>query len=723
MYGYFQHDACKKIERQDFFRFYREFRQVILDNIPTIKELSFFDPPELQPAISAEEDRSARELRQGIEKAVEQGSPVVLGDMLLLPFEIADGTVVAKVSGLDDYLLRKVGNDWVDGLGFLLFREFLLVKRSCVDSLTGLLSSLHLEEYLDSLDGDRPGVMVLVSIYPKGTSSFQAKKSQHHSISLLKTFIENRFPIYYLGQSCFGILCEKCDSDFATEFAPALVNYLKRERCVRVHVAIVPFGNSSANSDSALALSESLMKKSWAALHVATKRGPFAFCNYSSIEDAVNHPLAAPEIMVLRWFQKESRQLDIFGLLQFDSSKKALLNSFKAVVGEDAKICTTKTSSYLLLPEKNSKDCFQAGKKILKHFGKKERSGVTINCGISSFPIAEFSKSDLLLNCRKALCHAAFLEPGSLVICDAVSFNISGDIYYGDGDLVLAVKEYRRGLSLDPNDGNLLNSLGVCYAQMNRHKLAVNCFQSACQSKNDRFMALYNLGLEQQIRNENKEAMHSFTEALKCKENEGEEKARLDMSFQLAVLCIQEGFHERAIELLVPWYTVQQKEGTGEKALRYLGEAYYGINRYRDAMKYLQKAMQYDEYDAEVLGLLGEIYLKENEGDDIGLRFCEKAVELSPDLLGLKLRLISAQIKCGDFQSALKNLQPCLRNKKVRPSALVQRGLLAWELGKYKDAEKWLLKVDSCTGIDRRAEIDARNYLNDWKKTGIQKNG
>ncbi|HIP83243.1 MAG TPA: hypothetical protein EYH19_06680, partial [Desulfocapsa sulfexigens] len=103
MFGYFQHDACKEIERQDFFRFYREFRQVIFDNIPTIKELSFLDPPELQPAISAEEDRSARELRQGIEKAVEQGSPVVLGDMLLLPFEIADGTVVAKVSGLDDY--------------------------------------------------------------------------------------------------------------------------------------------------------------------------------------------------------------------------------------------------------------------------------------------------------------------------------------------------------------------------------------------------------------------------------------------------------------------------------------------------------------------------------------------------------------------------------------------------------------------------------------------
>ncbi len=716
--GYFHHDACKRLEHQDFIRFSREFRQVIYDNIPTIKDLIFLDPPEIQPAIPPVENKSARELRQGIEKAVEQGTPVILGDMLLLPFAIGDGTVVAKVSGLDDYLLRKVGNDWLGGLGSLLYRELLLVKRSCVDSLTGLLSSLHLEEHLDSLGSNSTGVMVLVSLPPKGTGSFQAHKYQHHSISLLKNFIENRFPMYYLGQSYFGILCENCDSVFAAEFAPTLVNYLKRERSVRVHVASVPFVNSAVKADSVLTLSETLIKKAWAALHVATKRGPFAFCNYSSIEDAVNHPLAAPEKVLVRWLQVASRKLDIFGLLQFDSNKKALLNSVKTVVGDDAVLCTTDTSSYLLLPEKNSNDCLRIGKKILTHLGKTGTSGAVVNCGISAFPfsITTFRKSDLLLNCRKALCHAAFLTPGSLVVCDATSFNISGDIYYGDGDLVLAVKEYKRGLFLEPTDGNLLNSLGVCYAQMNRHKLAVECFQSACQNKTDKFMALYNLGLEQQIKNENRHAINSFSEALKLKENDGEEKARSDMSFQLAVLCIQEGLHQRALELLVPWHTVQQKTGTGKKGLRYLGEAYYGIGKARDAMKYLQQAMRYDEYDAEVLGLLGEIYLRENEGDDIGLRFCEKAVELSPDALGLKIRLASAQIQCGDLQSAFKSLQPCLRNKKIRPAALVQRGLLARELGKFKDAEKWLLKVESCPGSDHRTKVDAQNYLHDWKR-------
>ena len=712
MFGYFQHDVCKGLEHQDFFRFSREFQQVIFDNIPTIKKITFLDPPELQPAITSEEDKDIAELRQGMEKAVETGNPVILGNMLLLPFTIGDGTVVAQVEGLDNYLLRKVGNDWLNGLGLLLFREFLLVKRSCVDSLTGLLSSLHLEESLDSLDETNKGIMVLISLYPKGTSSFQAKKYQHHNISLLKNFINNRFPLYYLGQSCFGMLCVNCGSDFTAEFAPTLVDYLKRERCSRVHVAIVPFGNSDDKLKSELPLSEGVMKKAWSALHVASKRGPFAFCNYSSIENADNHPLAAPAAPLVRWFQNSSRKLNSFGLLQFDSGSKELLKSIKVIVGDAASVCTHDKAIYLLLPENNAKDCLKTGKKILQHFAKKDTIELAINCGISSFPTDIFKKSELLLNCRKALCHAAFLAPGSLVICDAVSFNISGDIYYGDGDLVLAVKEYQRGLLLDSTDGNLLNSLGVCYAQMNRHKMAVDCFKRACQSENDQFMALYNLGLEQQINNENLQAMHSFNEALNFPEEEGEEKARLDMSFQLAVLCIQKGRYEQALNLLLPWYTVQNKTGNGEKGLRYLGEACYGLGKSREAMKYLQQAMRYDEYDAEVLGLLGEIYLAENEGDDIALRFCEKAVELSPDSPGLKVRLASAQIQCGDFRLALKNLQPCLRNKKTRPAALVQRGLLSQEQEKLKDAEKWFLKVATCPGADSKTVAAARNYLN-----------
>ncbi len=716
MFGYFQHEVCKGLERSDFFRFSKEFQQVIHDNIPTIEDVIFFDSPQLHPAVTLEEGKEEKELRQGMEKAVEQGSPVLAGDMMFLPFSVGNSSIVAQVKGLDDYLVRKIGNDWLDNLSTLLLREFLLVKRACVDSLTGLLSSLHLEEYLDAIEGHRQGVMVLVTVYPKSSNSFQAKEYQHRTVSHLTNFLEDRFALYHLGQSCFGILCENCDSDFSAGFVPSLVNYLKKERCSRVHVASVSYGGMSEQVDSSQLLSEVVMKKAWAALHVASKRGPFAFCNFSSIEDASTHPLAPPSPHLVRWLRTVSRKLKDFSLIQFDSGSELLVESVVNVTGSDSKYFVDDNSVYLVLPEKDGKEAFKRGTKILQNFSEKENNVKTVNAGISSFPLSDFRKSDLLLNCRKALCHAAFLEPGSLVCCDAVSFNISGDIYYGDGDIVRAVKEYQQGLLLEPSNGNLLNSLGVCYAQMSKHKMAVDCFRMASESKEDQFMAFYNLGLEQQIQDENKQAIDSFTKGLALPEKDDEEKARKDMSFQLAVLCIEEKEYQKGLDILLPLYEIERAADGGYKAIRYLGEACYGLGRHRDAMKYLQQAMRYDEYDAEVLGLLGEIYLKENEGDDIALRLCEKAVELSPYSLSLKIRLAAAQIQCGDLETALQNLQPCLRNKKYRQAALLQRGLLSREQGQLRAAEKWFVKVEACPCGDFAIVHEARNVLKDLRK-------
>ena len=719
MFGYFQHEGCKGLERKDFFRFAKEFQQVIHENIPTIESVIFFDPPEQQPAVSLKENKEEKELRQSMELAMKKQRPVISGNAMVLPFPAGDSSVVARVTGLDDYLVRKVAGDWLEKLSLLLLREFLLVKRACIDPLTGLLSSLHLEEYLDSSNGFEQGVLVLLTVYPKSSGSFQAREYQHRTVSLLADFLEDRFPLYYLGQSCFGIVCENCDSDFVAEFTPSLVNYLKRKRCSRVHVASAAFGGISKQTQTVQPPSEEIMKKAWVALHVASRRGPFAFCNFSSLENAENHPLAPPSELLVRWFRASSRKLEKLSLIQFDFAGEKLIESFVSIVGSDARYFTDRNSVFLLLQEKGSKKAVRTGEEILRRFSKRAGSKRAVNAGISSFPFANFKKTELLQNCRKALCHAAFLEPGSLVCCDAVTFNVSGDIYYGDGDLVLAVKEYQRGLLFDSSDGNLLNSLGVCYAQMNKHKLAVECFQKASKSKADRFMALYNLGMEQQIQDENEEAIDSFTRALALTEKKNEEKARKDMSFQLSVLCIQKGEYQKGLDFLLPWYENTKKANDGgQGALRYLGEACYGLGMHHEAMKYLQQAMRYDEYNAEVLGLLGEIYLKENEGDDIALRLCEKAVELSPYSHSLKLRLANAQIQCGDYVNALKNLQSSLRSKRYRPTALLQRGVLAFEQDQLKIANKWFAKVELCPGSDSGIVREAQNYLKDIRKRG-----
>ncbi len=714
MFGYFQHDLCKGLERSDFFRFSSEFRKVIYENIPTVTEIVFLDPPEQLPAGSTTECEEQKKIRIRIEEAVEYGRPVLLEGILFLPFKVLDSTVVAQANGIDAYVSRKIGSDWLNGLSAAIIREFLLVKRASVDPLTGLLSSLHLEEYLDNRDSKRFGVMVLLTVYPKSSSSFQAKKYQHRTVSLLKAFVDNRFPLYYLGQSCFGIVCERCDTQFIAEFAPSLVNYLKRCGCYRVHVASAPFDEREIESPDTTPEppSETLMKKVWTALHVATRRGPFAFCNYGSLKRAADHSLAPPPAVLARWLRRKTRLMRQFALLQFDQINKALLQSVRSFSAEGWEMFCGENELYLLLPEKGG-TAAATGREILDTVQKRNPAAEKINCGIGVFPTGDFRKSEMLLNCRKALSHAAFLEPGSVVVCDEVSCNIAGDMFYGDGDIILAVKEYKRGLLLQPEDGNLLNSLGVCYAQMNRHKLAMECFSKACESKKDRFMALYNLGLEQQILNDKKGAIKTFSEALALPEKDGEQKARKDIGFQSGVLCVEEGMYQRGLDLLMPWYKGEKKVGREGKVLRFLGECYAGLGRRREAMKYLQLAMRYDEYDAEVLGLLGEMYLKENEGDDIALRFCEKAVELNPDSPALRLRLATAQIEYGDFDKGIQTLKPCLRNKVTRAGALLQRGVMAYEQGRRKESERWFAKAVSCPEgkINPEMRESVRYYL------------
>lgn len=694
MFGYFQHELCNNLEHNDFFRFTNEFLQVVHANIPTIERVQFLDSISQQPANSSEESEEDRFLRDAMLEAADSGRPVLAGSLLFLPFPVQRGTVIAGVEGLDEYLVRKVGKDWIEGLLSLLLREFLMVKRACVDPLTGLLSSLHLEEYLDSETSAQQGALVLLSVYPKTSSSFSAKKYQHRTVSLLKSFVNIRFPLYYLGQSCFAIVCENCEHDFVSEFAPLLVNYFKREGCSRVHVSTVSFSDNKTTLEASLPVSESLMKKAWSALHIASKRGPFAFCHSSSLENVEGHPLVPPSIRLKHWLQRVARKCDAFSLLQFASNEEELLKSITEGTGGKGKIIAEENGHYLFYPSVDTTEIKNMAREIISAWAGKSSGTGLINVGISIYSVPGRNKSDQLLNCRKALCHADFLEPGSVVICDGVSFNISGDIYYGDGDLMMAVREYRKGLTLAPENGNLLNSLGVCYAQMNRHTAAIDCFQKACSSEADRFMAFYNLGLEQEIQGDTTGAIASLHHALDCPVTEEQKKIRKDISFQLAVLYTGEKQYKRALKLLQPWFESEREVESGGKALKYLGEIYCGLGRNQDAMKYLQQAMRYDEYDAEVLGLLGEMYLIENEGDDIALRFCEKAAELNPDSLRLQVRLAKAQIQCGDLMTAGRTLQPCLRNRKTRLAALQQKEILAREQGQARVAAKWAAKAE-----------------------------
>ena len=139
-----------------------------------------------------------------------------------------------------------------------------------------------------------------------------------------------------------------------------------------------------------------------------------------------------------------------------------------------------------------------------------ELGDASVTIGIASFPTIDFPQNRILDNARKALEHAAFFGPGSVVSFDAVSLNISGDQYYQEGDIDGAIAEFHKALELDPENVNVHNSLGVCYGVREEYQKAAASFETASRLDPSEPMSLYNRGLVRLMADE------GAPEALRC---------------------------------------------------------------------------------------------------------------------------------------------------------------------------------------------------------------
>ncbi len=120
-------------------------------------------------------------------------------------------------------------------------------------------------------------------------------------------------------------------------------------------------------------------------------------------------------------------------------------------------------------------------------------AGAMTTAGFASTEQTHVSASFLPYASFLALLHASLLGRGNMAVFDHVTLNVHGDLLVSWGDVPGACAAYRRGLKLRPGDINLLNSLGVCLADMRRFKQAKACFRTVLSANPDNFMALYNL--------------------------------------------------------------------------------------------------------------------------------------------------------------------------------------------------------------------------------------
>ena len=272
----------------------------------------------------------------------------------------------------------------------------------------------------------------------------------------------------------------------------------------------------------------------------------------------------------------------------------------------------------------------------------------TVSTGIASYPFVDFKKDEIIDNALKALNHATFFGPNSVVSFDAVSLNISGDQLYQKGDINGAIEEFKKALLIDPSNVNVHNSLGVCYGGLGAYEKAIKSFEAAIQLDPGEVMAVYNAGLANSLINNKDKALEHFLQA----DSLGEEL--FEVAFQTGKLYLEKGQFKKGRNFLEKAIRLRPESGP---AFRYLGECYAALKMTDEALAAYKKAIKQNPGDADSLSALGYLLDVQGESIEISTIFCQQSVEISPDNGLFRHRLGQLYLKQNQLEDALKEFK------------------------------------------------------------------
>ncbi len=548
---------------------------------------------------------------------------------------VGAGTEVLEVAG--GHLLEKSRT---------ISRELHLVKLGAIDPLTRLGNGLVLQSRLNVIGkraDDLGNALILFDLCPPANEAGRLGSAVAKLGACLQALIGHlAFPCH-LGNGLFGLCWEGATEEAAAKMAEQVLQWLKRDNLTRGHVGIV-----ACTEDPP----EVILDHAWQALLTARKRGPFGLCSYATLVNRASHPLYPPPGKTVRRLRNLMKGVKQFGLVELrsDLSSSSFPEELLAKLSGTS-VATGLGGGYVFLPEMPEKEVLAWCRKAQAMFAE---VGLSFSMGGCVYPFANFRKGEVVGNCRKALLHTAFFGPGTCTIFDGVSLNISGDVYYNEGDLVKASREYQRGLKLDPENVNLLNSMGVTMAQMARYSKAIPYFEKVLEVDPRDFMALCNLGFAHVAMGDFAQAITAFEEGVCCAD------AHFDLLFQLGKIYSGQGRYKDAIRVLVQAETMGPAsiEDVSHGAVhRFLGEAYYYEKNVKKGMASLQRAIRYNSQDALSLSLLGDLYAEGGEGVDIGLTLCRQAVEIDPENWHYWLRLGKLLVATGQLLEAQEALE------------------------------------------------------------------
>ena len=596
------------------------------------------------------------------------------------------------VYDVDPALLHKMAGDWLLELQAALLQRFSSVRRMYTDPLTGLYNQRALDLVLT-------GSSCWKSLFFIATASRQRTIATGcQKILQLASLLDvvTADPLFYFGQGIFGHVSLHCDRRLALDFSHRLITRLKREGLRRVHIGFSCLSDTVSPGQ--------ILDDCWSALVEAERRGPFSLCDAVFLHNRDSHPLAMPPQYILRKLQRNWNGLDRFGLLLVSSTSEdsAPVPDLAPLLPDECFSITLPDGKHcILFPDYSAARTASRVKQLAADI--ETTAGKRPAMGFCHWPTTGPGRIDCLRNCQKAIVHGSFYGTGAVVSFDYLSLNVSGDLYFDEGDYKQAIKEYQAGLKMHPGDINLLNSLGVALAEVNRHREAIGCFSAVLKKQADNHMALVNKGMSCRQVGRNNEAIQCFEKALQCPDHG--EHASLELYFQLSRLYCRFEKYDRAVTLLNQWAAVKGEPGEC-MFFKLLGQACMGAGQNREAIRALQRSLRIYPGNGDSLSMLGLLYVLEDEGEEVGLSLCERAIGMDQTEAEHLYRYAEALLYLGRLDEALSAVRLALRQQRNHDRSVLLRGRIYEALGaNYRAKQSYRRVITMKSATEGRKKI------------------
>jgi tetratricopeptide (TPR) repeat protein len=643
--------------------------------------------------------------------------PRLLDDQLVIPFSLSSGEQgAAMISEIDPAFLRKMSASWLRDVRDSFLERIEQVRWGYIHPETGLYNQRAATVHLQGTRGEQPCFFLLLNtVFYRRTAMGNLQKL--HEIADLMVAL-TRCYCFSFGYGVFGLLLPVHRRKRALQTAHYLQHQLRREGMSKVPIGLTRVPPADEPQD------ELVLDRLWRSLAIAEQRGPFGICDIDTVDERHPHPFQLTpsdlaEELRHHWRGLSGFTLAILSRQTMTETAKDFAAHMQEVVNADGLFFDENDGplAIILFPDHTGKSVVPCIDRVNRSC--QERYGAdAVSIGVASWPCLDFSKSDILGNCLKALYHGRFLGPGSLVFFDHLSLNISGDYFFDEGEYRAALREYRRGLRLQPGDINLANSMGVALVECKQERHAAACFLEVLQQDPDNYMALVNLGHVRQTLGQSQGALECFERAYQAHANS--EGAGQELFLSLGRLYAECGQHDQALAVLTHW---RAHPGSDKEFLlfRLLGLEYLEAGRPEEAIQACQRALHLFPQDSVSLSTLGLLYVEQGEGAEVGIALCNKALALDNFNPDHWYRLSRALLHIGRKTEALEAGKQCLRLRRNHVQGMLQLGLVQRAQGREKLARKWFLQALAAKGCHSTLAARARMYVSGVSESGQER--